>query len=274
MPVFEVTAADRLSPSLVRVRLRVCDGAEVPTLGVPDEACVLEFPDVASHGTGQAPREPVEGSGRWYTVRRVDPDGMTVDIVTHPGGVGGEWAAQARVGDRLRHTHSNSWYRRPEGVDWQVLAGDVTALPAIGRIVEETASEIPTVVHVELPDPADAQELPGADVTWHHNPDLTRGSRLGEVVAGIAFPAGRGYVYVAGEAAGTRAARRALRASGLPRGAYGVLGYWRAQAEEWVSKLEESGVDTAAIHQRAVAAGRDEEEVRELFDQGLADAGL
>ena len=163
----DVVATRRLSPSIVRVELR---GA-VPSLGVPDEACVLQFPEPGG-------KEPVEGSGRWYTVRRIDGAGLTVDIVVHPGGSGGGWAAVGRAGDRLRRTHGNSWFRRPEGVAWQLLAGDVTALPAIGRIVEESAGDVRTIVHVEIPDPADAQDLPGAEVTWHHTPGPARGSRV------------------------------------------------------------------------------------------------
>lgn len=258
----EVVAVRRLSPSLVRVDLR---GA-VPSAGVPDEACVLEFPDPATN-------EPVEGSGRWYTVRRIDAAGLAVDIVVHPGGTGGEWAAVAQVGDRLRRTHGNSWFRRPEGVAWQVLAGDVTALPAIGRIVEESPG-LRTVVHVEVPDPADAQDLPGAEVVWHHTPDLAHGSRLGEIVEGITLPEGAGYVYVAGEAAATRTARAHLRSLGLPRGSVGVVGYWRAEIEKWNARLEQSGLDTTALYERALAEGRDDEEVRAIYEKGLADAGL
>jgi NADPH-dependent ferric siderophore reductase len=154
-----------------------------------------------------------------------------------------------------------------------VLAGDVTALPAIGRIVEESAG-LRTLVHVELPDPADAQELPGVEVTWHHTPDLGRGSRLGEIVAGIDLPDGPGYVYVAGEAAATRAARTHLRGQGLERGRYGVVGYWRADSEAWLARMAESGLDTAALYARVSGEGRDEEEVRALYDDGLAEAGL
>jgi NADPH-dependent ferric siderophore reductase len=262
----DVVAARRLSPSLVRVDLR---GA-VPSAGVPDEACVLQFPDPESN-------EPVEGSGRWYTIRRIDEVGLTVDIVVHPGGTGGEWAAVAKAGDRLRRTHGNSWFKRPDGVEWQVLAGDVTALPAIGRIVDESAAISPairTIVHVEVPDPADAQELPGAEVTWHHTPDLAHGSRLGEIVEGLTLPEGTGYVYVAGEASATRAARTHLRSLGLPRGGFGVVGYWRAEIEKWNARLEESGLDTAALYQRALAEGKDDEEIRAIYEKGLADAGL
>jgi NADPH-dependent ferric siderophore reductase len=261
MTVLEVTAADRLTPGVVRVELR----GETPALDVPDEAVVLQFPAAGS-------REPVEGSGRWYTVRRRTPDGLTVDMVVHPGGTGGEWADRARVGDRLRRTHGNSWFRRPADVEWQLLVGDVTALPAIGRIAEE-AGDLRTLAHVELADPADALDL-AAETTWHHTPDLAYGSRLGEIVAGIALPDGPGYVYVAGEAAATRAARTSLRTRGLPRGSYGVVGYWRAQQERWQARLADSGVDTTALYERAAAAGKDEEEVRALYEAALAEAGL
>jgi O-acetyl-ADP-ribose deacetylase (regulator of RNase III) len=79
---------------------------------------------------------------------------------------------------------------------------------------------------------------------------------------------------VAGEASATRSARGHLRSLGLPRGSYGVVGYWRADIERWNARQAESGVDTAAIYERALAEGRDEEEVRELYERGLADAGL
>jgi len=150
----------------------------------------------------------------------------------------------------------------------------VTALPAIGRIVEESAGDVRTIVHVEIPDPADAQDLPGAEVTWHHTPGPARGSRLGEIVEGITLPDGVGYVYVAGEASATRAARGHLRARGLPRGSYGVVGYWRADVERWNATVAASGVDIAAIYHRALAEGEDEEEIRFRYGQGLADAGL
>ncbi|MFR9803567.1 siderophore-interacting protein [Pseudonocardia sp. RS010] len=262
-PVPVVTASvDRLSPSLVRVVLDVPDAARLDSLGVPDEAVVLRFPGA-------------EG-GRWYTVRRWQPLRLTVDIVLHPGGIGGEWAARARIGDRLEITHHNSWFRRPEEARWQLLVGDVTALPAVGRIVEESADRLPTTVLVEVPHRQDAQDLPGAQVRWMHTEGLGRTpSRLDELVRGVQLPPGPGYVYVAGEASATRAVRRHLRRElGLPGGAYGVVGYWRAESEKWFARVAEKGADTAAIYAEELEAGGDPEDVRARYEERLATLGL
>ncbi|MBW0114952.1 siderophore-interacting protein [Pseudonocardia abyssalis] len=270
----EVREVVRLSPSLVRVRLGGPDLDGFESLGVPDEGCVLHFP-AGPDG------EPDPEIGRWYTVRRIDAGLLTVDVVLHEGGSGGEWAAVARVGDRLRITHRNSWYRRPESAEWQLLVGDVTALPTIGRIVEETASTVPTTVLVEVPDTGDAQPLDGVDATWVHRPRLaTEGSGMEALVRSAVLPDSPGYVYVAGEAAATRAVRKYLRhEAGLPTGSYGVVGYWRVDGECWKRRYAESGVDTVALYQAAQAeaervGGGHGEEVRDIYERKLAEVGL
>lgn len=262
-PVTVVTeTVERLSPTLVRVGLGGPGLAGLDSLGVPDEALVLRFPGAEA--------------GRWYTVRWWEPARLTVDIVLHPGGIGGEWAARARVGDELEITHRNSWFRRPEGARWQLLVGDVTALPAIGRIVEESADRLPTTVLVEVPDREDAQELPGAQVRWMHTAGLGHTpSRLDELVRGAQLPPGPGYVYVAGEASATRAVRRYLRHElGLPAGSYGIVGYWRAESEKWFARVAETGADTAAIYAEELDAGGDIEDVRARYEERLATLGL
>lgn len=267
----EVREVSRLSPSLVRVQLGGAGLDGFTSLGVPDEGCVFHFPSGAD-------REPDPDVGRWYTVRRFDAAErvLTVDLVMHPGGAGGEWAAVARVGDRLRITHQNSWYRRPESARWQLLVGDVTALPAIGRIVEESAATVSTTVFVEVPDAHDEQALDGATVTWVHRPELaTTGSGMEALVRSAELPDGPGYVYAAGEAAATRAVRRYLRHEvGMPTGSYGVIGYWRVDGERWNRKFADSGVDTVALYTAAKATGSDEEEVRDIYERKLAEVGL
>ncbi|MCE3549931.1 siderophore-interacting protein [Pseudonocardia sp. RS11V-5] len=262
-PVPVVTeTVERLSPSLVRVGLGGPGLASFAPLGVPDEAVVLRFPG--------------SEAARWYTVRRCEPGRLTVDIVLHPGGVGGEWASRAQVGDRLEITHRNSWFRRPPEAGWQLLLGDVTALPALGRIVEESADRLPTTVLVEVPHREDAQELPGAQVRWMHTAGLGQApSRLAELVRGAQLPPGPGYVYVAGEASATRAVRRYLRQElKLSAGSYGVVGYWRAESEKWFARVAETGADTAAIYAEELDAGGDLEDVRARYEERLATLGL
>lgn len=260
----DVRAVHRLSPSLVRVQL----GAppEFASLDAPDEAAVFRFP-------GEPLANDSRATSRWYTLRRVEQGLLTVDILLHEGGVGGTWAAQAAVGEQLVVTHRNSWYRRPAEARWQLLVGDVAALPAIGRIIDETASTLPTAALVEIPHPDDAQDLPG--VTWVHNPGLAAGSDLERLVRQRRLPEGPGYVYVAGEAAATRAVRRHLRHElALPATAYGVIGYWRIATERWLARVADSGVDTAALYAAASAGTRDEEEAMDAYEHKLAEAGL
>lgn len=224
----DVLRVQPLSPSFTRIELGGPGLRDWSTLDVPDEGCVFRFPGDETHPAPDALR------GRWYTVRDFDPgEGrMTVDFMVHPGGPGGDWAASAKPGDRLRIVCQDSWYQRPDEIRWQWLVGDVVGVPAFARIVEETAGRFPTTAVIEVPDTDDRLPLPGADVTWLHNPGMTAGtSVLLDAVRRLPVPEGPGYAYVAGEAAVTRDVRRHLREElRLPDGSYNVIGYWRAGA--------------------------------------------
>ncbi|GAA0639258.1 siderophore-interacting protein [Sporichthya brevicatena] len=216
----EVTAVTRQSPSLMRVELGGEGLAEFRSLGVPDEACVFEFP------APDSPRRHLPEPGRWYSLAEVGPRRMVIGIVLHPGGRGSGWAERATVGETLRITEHNSWFKRPADAAWQILLGDITALPAFARICAE--STIPTQVVLEVPDPADEIPIPAAEVRWVHNADLAAHSTLGDLVRGLHRPEGPGYVYVAGESKATRTARKFLRDEwSLGNDRFGAIGYWR-----------------------------------------------
>jgi NADPH-dependent ferric siderophore reductase len=272
-----VASASTIAPSLVRVELAGADLSRYTPLGAADEAAVLHVP---TPDGGQDPR------GRWYTIREVldspeDPAGrrLAVELVIHEGGVAASWARRARPGDRVVISTRSSWFRRPPDAAWQVLLGDVTALPAISRIVAASPAGMRTVAVVEVPEPGDARELPGASTSWVHRPHLAAGSGLAELARDrnllTDLPDGPGYVYVAGEAAATRAVRRMLRHElGLPPSAYGVIGYWRIDAERWIRRYEQS-VDTyEQIWADAESSGRDDEEILDIYEARLAEAGL
>ena len=120
-----------LSPNVVRLRL---DAPGFTPLGVPDEACVVTFPqDGAAEAAASDPR-----SGHWYTVRRVAGDGsLTMDVVVHDGGAAAGWARRGRPGDVLQLWSQGSWFKRPADAAWQLFLVDTTGLPALGRAVEE-----------------------------------------------------------------------------------------------------------------------------------------
>lgn len=269
-----VAAVEPASPSLVRVELGGADLAHFTPLGASDEAAVLHVPLESGE---QDPR------GRWYTIRgmRDGPGGATagrrlvVEMVTHDGGIGAAWARRARPGDRVAVSTRSSWFRRPVDATWQVLLGDVAALPAFARIVAESPAGVRTIAIVEVPHRGDARELPGAEVTWVHRPELAAGSGIAELAHRLDLPSGTGYLYVAGEAAATREVRKRLRHElRMTPSQYGVIGYWRRDAERWIRRYEESAATYEQIWRDAETAGRDDEEVRDIYEARLAEAGL
>ena len=248
---------------------------------MPDEAFLLvvphprtgelTFPDqVAGDG------DPFECS-RWYTVRRYDAElhQLTVDVVVHEVGLATRWAQVAAPGDPVGISSTRSWYELPQDATWQLLFGDIASLPAIGRIIEQAPDDVHTRVFVEIPDRDDEQVL-GVDVTWKHNRDLTtRGSGLADLVIQAELPEGPGYVYVAGEAAATRDARKNLRRErGLSKKSYGVIGYWRVDRERWMRRFEESKIDLEKIYAEGEKADLDDEQLSDEEDRRLDEAGL
>lgn len=261
-----VTGVRRLSETFVRAEVEGAVLGELGLTGAPDEACVFHFP---------LPDGRRDDHGRWYTLRRVDPGGRRalIDLVCHPGGVGAGWARRARVGDELVVSRSKSWFRRPADARWQILVGDAAALPALARIVTESPPGIATEVVLEV-DEVPADFPAGARV--RREPASETGSRLAEIVAGLELPAGPGYVYVGGEAAATRAARRHLRHErGLPSTAYGVLGYWRRDADTfrrtWAANQDRFA---RAWSDAEAASDGDSEQLLDLYEATLTRAGL
>ncbi|MEQ3551693.1 siderophore-interacting protein [Pseudonocardia nematodicida] len=261
-----MTGVHRLSETFVRADVEGDALAALGLPGVPDEACVFHFP-LADGGRDEI--------GRWYTLREISPDRRRarIDLVCHAGGVGAGWARRARVGDELGVSRSHSWFRRPADARWQILVGDAAALPALARVVAETPPGLTTDVILEVDEiPADFAE----HVRVRREVPPENGSRIPEIVAGLELPEGPGYVYVGGEAAATRAARKHLRHErGLPPSAYGVLGYWRRNGETFRRTWEANQERFARAYADAEAAsGGDEETMMDLYEATLTREGL
>lgn len=267
-PRVRVVGVRRLCELFVRAELAGPGLAEVGLPGVPDEACVFHLP---------LPAGGVDEHGRWYSLRAVSPDRAraTIDVLCHDGGVGAAWARRAAVGDEIGVSRSNSWFRRPTDARWQILVGDAAALPAIARIVEESPPGLTTEVVAELPTGAAAPPMP-AGLRMRRVSVQPGTSMLPDVVADLELPEGPGYVYVGGEAAATRAARKHLRhVRGLGTGRYGVLGYWRRDAERFRESYRADPQRFARAWADAqVRGGDDEERVMDLYERSLAEAGL
>ena len=239
----EVRRVERAGPRLARVTL---GGPELDGLAVDQPAAsvrVLLPPPgstelVVPAWTGNEYRLP-DGSRppiRTLTPRYVRAGGpggteLDLDVVLHGQGVASEWAERAEPGVAAAVSGPARGYDVDPGAAGYLLAGDETAVPAIGQLLEAIPPSVPVRVLVEVAGPDGRPPLPdhpGATVEWC---DAEPGAPLGTAMVRAVQEAGLGEgtrVWVAGEAAAVQRVRRFLfEERGLPRSQATVRGYWK-----------------------------------------------
>ncbi|HEX2894044.1 MAG TPA: SIP domain-containing protein [Marmoricola sp.] len=248
---FEATVARRdvLSPHLVRLVLTGLDG--FASTGVPDEWVALTVP-----GQFQT---------RYYTVRSWSDGELVLDVVVHEHGLVTEWAQGDCVGDVVAISAPKGSFELPEAARWIVLVGDLTALPAVARISEST--DLPVSAYVETPD-GPIEGYLDAPVSWL-DPPAPGESALATLVAGLEWPEGDGYFWMAGESAQMRQIRRHLRHElGMPSSAYDVMGYWSGTRGR-----QARAVDPRPIYEAGRAAGKTDEQIWADYDAARGASG-
>jgi NADPH-dependent ferric siderophore reductase len=176
---------------------------------------------------------------RTYTIRKWLPDvpEMWIDFVVHGDeGIAGPWAARAEPGDPFRFLGPGGGYTPSLDADWHLLAGDESALPAIGAALDGMPAGARVHAFVEVGDASEEQKLESASdatLTWLHRGDRAVGEALVEAVRGLRFPAGRLHAFVHGEATFVKELRGHLRLErGLPMSQLSISGYWRRGLNE------------------------------------------
>lgn len=191
--------------------------------------------------TGERPAPRALGDGRleWtaeinelfrtYTVRRWDADAGEVDIdfARHGSGLAEAWSESVAPGDSIYMAGPKNCGALPEGVDWMLLAGDETALPAIGRCVESyPALKAVAVIEVTTPDRIQKLNIPSPDVELHWVV-RSQGQSLGSALESLDWPEGTPYVWCAGEAGQLRGIRKLVKERGVKPENTQIVGYWR-----------------------------------------------
>ncbi|MEE1840883.1 MULTISPECIES: siderophore-interacting protein [unclassified Streptomyces] len=237
----EVVRVTTVGAGLLRVTLGGA-GTEGFQAHSPDEHVKLIFPD--PDGTLRLP-EPNGAMLSWprpalvsreYTVRRYDQAAgeIDIDVAAHDGGLASDWARAARPGDVMHLAGPPGGLIVPHAYDRYLLAGDITALPAIARRLEELPRSAKGWAFVEVVDAAQEIELSapeGVEVRWLHRGDLPAGTgdALERAVTAVTVPEGeRVYVWVAGEAGQIKPLRRWARDElRLDRADHDITGYWK-----------------------------------------------
>jgi NADPH-dependent ferric siderophore reductase len=241
-----VARREQLSEHLVRIVLTDVD--DFTSTGVPDEWVALTVP-----GQFQT---------RYYTIRSSAGGEIVLDVVVHEHGLVTEWAQGPCVGDVVGLSAPKGSFDPPDGASWVLVVGDLTALPAIGRISEST--DLPVTAYVETPDGA-LPDYVATPVIWLEPPSPGE-SALAELVRGLSWPDGDGYFWMAGESAQMRAIRHHVRHElGRPSSAYDVMGYWS------ISRGRQArAVDPRPVYEAGRAAGRSDEEIWADYDAAQA----
>jgi NADPH-dependent ferric siderophore reductase len=194
----------------------------------------LSFDDHVKFMFNDASGEQVR---RDYTPRRVDTDASEVDIefALHGHGGAAEWARNATVGQRAIIGGPRGSMILPLAMDWHLLIGDDSALPAVTRRLEELPADARVVV-VLLVDAADRRTFvtrADARIHWVDGDDA-----LLQVLKELPLQTGAGLAWGGGEATLMARVRQVLVETGMPRQAAKVSAYWKRGVADHHERLD------------------------------------
>lgn len=235
-----------------------------------DDHCkiVLRHPDLPADAPTPAPTQnagvldwPTDelAVNRSYTIRKWRPDAgehgeMDVDFVKHGVGPATRWAYAVQPGEHIQIAGPKACATQPEGADWLLIAGDETALPAIGRWLEEMPADTRGQVFIEVDQDDHVQTIDhpeGVEITWlpRNGAEAGTTTALFDAITTCDWWEGTVFAWVAGETLTLVPIRRWLRREkGLAKEQVDVAGYWRRE----VVLDEESGTTentAAAFHE-------------------------
>ena len=167
---------------------------------------------------------------RDYTPRRYHRAArqLTIEFALHAQGAASDWARGVAVGQPAIIAGPRGSMIIPMDYEWQLLAGDDTALPAIRRRLEE----LPAGVKVQVLVTGQAAEQ--LDFTSAATVELrivADAAALVQTLRDLSLPEGDGFVWFAGEAAVAKQVRDIVFVEkAFPRQAARISAYWKEGA--------------------------------------------
>jgi NADPH-dependent ferric siderophore reductase len=224
----EIARIERLSPGFLAITFHGEALADFTSLSFDDHVKLM-FDDEEQEEKRQVRRD--------YTPRRFDREAreLTLEFALHGDGKASDWARGAVVGQRALVGGPRGSMIIPLALEWHLLAGDETALPAIARRLDELPPGARAEVLV-LARPGDDRALPtraDARVRW-----CASGDELLAALRTVELPSPHGFAWAAGEAALMKEVRRILDDKGLARERTRVSAYWKQGVAEHHENLD------------------------------------
>jgi len=218
----QVTRVERLTPAMLRIHFTGDALADFVSLGADDHVKLF------------VPGPGGEMVSRDYTPRAFDAAAQTlvIDFAVHDAGPATLWALEARPGDQLEIGGPRGSMVIGPDIGWWLLIGDETALPAIGRRIEEMPAGARVISLVAVPGRDDEQTFvtpANHRALWvHRSPGQADDPEpVLRALAALELPAGDGFIWIAAEARVARAARQFLvEQRGHPLPWLKASGYW------------------------------------------------
>ncbi|MFN3235618.1 MAG: siderophore-interacting protein [Pseudomonadales bacterium] len=155
---------------------------------------------------------------RSYTIRSFDPEQrqLAIDMVAHgDAGPAARWANQSKPGAEVSIQGPGATQPINSNGDWFLLAGDMSALPAIAVNLQRLPEDAVGHVVLEIISEQDKLALdvpPGMKIHWVINPEPEAiNSVLEDTVMALPWQDGQVAIWVAGEFSASRALRQYFR---------------------------------------------------------------
>ncbi|MBX2859522.1 MAG: siderophore-interacting protein [Cellvibrionaceae bacterium] len=232
-----VLSSSRITPNMQRI---VLSGDDLSNFPQPIEGGYIkllfsaEGKVLASEAEQQRmlPAKPVM---RTYTVRRFDPLGkaLTVDFVIHAESEGpaSRWAQTAAVGDNIVFAGPGPAKIVDTGADWHLLAGDMTALPALSVNLQQLPRDAKGYAIIEVATKDDIQDLSapeGFALNWVFNEAHGQSEAFVNAIQETAWLEGRPYVWCACEFSTMRRLRKYFKQTRhLDKQSLYISSYWK-----------------------------------------------
>jgi NADPH-dependent ferric siderophore reductase len=250
--LLQVKRVTPLASNFVRITLGGEDLGDFVSASFDDHVKVF-FPD-PGEDMPRLPRMTPDGPVfdgpkpmmRDFTPRRFDLQAKELDIefVLHESGPATTWAAQAKPGQYLGIGGPRGSMIIPMDFDWHLLIGDETAIPAIGRRLEELPADARVAVLLEVADAAARVEFKPTGDAWvqwvYRDATGTYGDALLDALKKLALPEGDGYVWAAGEGTVIGAVRQFLVSErGVDKSRIRAASYWKRGAQGVHENIED-----------------------------------